>query len=449
MTMAIAAALALSPLVFARRIDLNVMLAQGGRTAGRSPRQRAVRTGLLAAQVTATLVLLAGAGLFILSFVRLVQAPLGFDPTDRVVMRVSLPPARYQGDAAKIAFADRWLTEARAVAGVREAAIGSESPLTPRGIPAALIAVPGRPRPVRGAGPIALTFSVSPRFFAALDIRILDGRAFEAGDVAGGARVAIVNESFAQRFFPGERIVGRTIELVPRYESDSTTRAGLVTIVGLAGNVRNFAIHEVEFSNVYLPLAQAPVAAMDLVTATAIPAANAIEPLRRAARRVDAGLPLVSLTMGTTRLSDSLRGARFNLVLITVFAALAVTLAGVGIYGSMACAVEERSREFGVRLALGALPRAILAEALRTSIRVGAIGCVLGTALVIVIARLIGDALYLVPGKHGGMLYRVGTTNPGALAGACALLLAVAILAGLVPARRATQTDPLVVLRQD
>jgi hypothetical protein len=295
---------------------------------------------------------------------------------------------------------------------------------------------------VRGTAPLALFFAVSPRYFSAAGITLLDGRTFDSGDTAGGARVAIVNELFAQRLFPGERAVGRTVELIPRVTTDWTSRPGLVTIVGVAGNVRNFAIDEVEFSSVYLPFPQAPAPAMDLVVATAIPAAAVVEPLRRAGRRVDPGLPMASLTLGTERVSATLQGARFNLTLIGIFAGLAVVLAGVGIYGSMACAVEERTREFGVRIALGAMPRAILADALHGSIRVGVAGCAIGTALVLALARVIGDALYLVPNKHGGMLYGVGMTNPIALAGACAVLLAAAVVAGLVPAPRAPIRSP-------
>jgi predicted permease len=446
LTLAITTALALSPLVFARRIDLNVMLGHGARTAGRSPRQRATRTGLLVAQVSATLVLLAAAGLFVISYLRLTSAPLGFEPQDRVIMRLSLPDARYANDQARADFAERWLSAARAVAGVREVAIGDDTPLSPRGLPATRLAIPGRPRPERGSEPIALFFSVSPRYFAALGIALLDGRAFADTDTAGAARVAIVSEKFAQYFFPGERAVGRTVELIPRF-ADWTSRPGLVTIVGVAANVRNFSVDEAEYRDVYVPFAQAPAPALDLVAATSIPAAHVAEPLRRAARRLDPGLPIASLTLGTERVSESFRGARFNLWLVAVFAGLAVLIAGVGIYGSMACAVEERTREFGVRIALGATRRAILAEALRGSILVAIVGCALGTALVFLLARAMGDALYLVPNKHGGMLYRVGMTDPVALGAACALLLGAALGAALVPARRATRTDPLVALR--
>jgi putative ABC transport system permease protein len=140
---------------------------------------------------------------------------------------------------------------------------------------------------------------------------------------------------------------------------------------------------------------------------------------------------------------------RFNLTLIMVFAALALIVAAVGIYGSVACAIEERSREFGVRIALGAAPSAIFGEALRESIRVAVAGSLLGAGAVIALARIVGSALYLVPGQHVGMLYNVSLTNPAALGAACALLVSVATLAGLSPALKATRVDPLVVLRTE
>src|SRR5262249_55179753 len=156
-----------------------------------------------------------------------------------------------------------------------------------------------------------------------------------------------------------------------------------------------------------------------------------------------------SLKSFADRLSASLNGARFNLTLVVLLAGLALLVAGVGIYGSVACAIQERSREFGVRIALGAAPRAILGEALRESIRVAISGSLLGALGVVGLAKALGSALYLVPGQHGGLLYQVSMTNPAALGAACAIVTAVAVIAGLSPARRATRVDPLVVLRTD
>jgi putative ABC transport system permease protein len=441
-------ALALSPVIFVRRVELSGMLGQGTRTAGRSPRQRAVRTSLLVAQVTTTLVLLAGAGLFVLSFARLAHTPIGFDPRDRVLLRIALPQPRYAADAQIIAFADRLLEQARGVAGVRDVAVGTSSPLAGGG-PAVFVVVPDRPRPAPGSEPLALIFSASPTYFQTLGIRLVEGREFGASDVVGGPRVAIVNERLARALFPGEDAVGRTLEITPRGSRAWASRPGLVTIVGVVGNVKNFSVSEVDFSDLYLPFAQAPAPDLELIAATAIPPASAVDSLKGAAARVDGSLPVTSVSFFAERLKGTLQGARFNLALIALFAVLAVILAAVGIYGSMACAIAERTREFGVRIALGARPNVIFGEALRESVRIGVIGSVFGALAVVTLAKILGSALYLVPGQHGGLLYHVSMTSPIALGSACMVLTAVSALAGLSPARQATRVDPLIVLRAE
>jgi ABC-type antimicrobial peptide transport system permease subunit len=214
-------------------------------------------------------------------------------------------------------------------------------------------------------------------------------------------------------------------------------------------NVRNVGVNEIDFNNLYLPFAQAPAPDVELVVSTAIPPARLSDALRSAAASVDPGLPVTGITTLTQRVDDALKGDRFNLLLIGFFAAAAMLLAAVGIYGAMACAVQERTREFGVRLALGAMPRAILGAALSESARVGVAGSLLGAAITLGLARVLGSALYLVPGEHGGLLYGVKTTDPIALGAAFFTMIAVATLSGVVPARHATRIDPLVVLRNE
>jgi predicted permease len=443
-----AIALAVSPLVFAQRMDLNVTLGQSARIAGRSLRQRTLRTGLLVAQVTTTLVLLAGAGLFILSFVRLSQAPVGFDLANRLSMRMHLPVGRYPGDAQIAAFAERLIDDAGAVPGVRAAAVASGAPFDD-GAYAARIWPADRLRPAPGSEPTTLFFSTTPAFFQTLGIRLLAGRFFTAGDAAGTARVAIVNARLASLLFPGDTTVGRALDVIPRSKTAWTNRPGPVTIVGVVGDITNMSINEADFNNLYVPFAQAPSPDLQLVVSTSIPAADVATPLRHVAAAVDPALPVRSLDSFAERLRKSLSGARFNLTVVLLLAGLALAVAGVGIYGAVACAIQERAREFGVRIAFGAAPRAIFGEALRESFRVAVIGSLLGTVGVITLAKMIGSALYLVPNQHGGLLYRVSLTNPLALAGACALVIAVAVLAGISPARQATRVDPLVVLRTD
>jgi predicted permease len=441
--------LALAPLLFARRIELNVMLGHGGRLAGGSPRHRRARTLLVVGQVTATVVLLTAAGLFGISFVRLTQAPLGFDPEGRISLRIALPAARYAGDAEIRAFADRLLEQARATAGVREAVVASGSPLDNRGGPAVQIVVPDRSRPPAGNEPAAIIRSAGPGYFAALGVQLFAGREFGETDSAGAPRVAVVNELLARRMFPGDNAVGQRLEIIPRVRTGWTHRPGIVTVVGVVDNVKNFGINEVEFNNLYLPFAQAPAPGIELIVRTASSPAAVADPLRRAAGSVDPALPVTALASLADRSDAALQGDRFNLTLIAFLAAVAVLLAAVGIYGSMSCSLQERLRELGVRVALGATPGTILGGALSESARLGVIGTALGAALALLIARVIGNALYLVPQQHGGLLYGVTTTNPLALGGACAAVIAVATLSGLGPARRATRVDPIAVLREE
>ena len=441
--------LALAPLVFTRRLDLNMMLGQGGRTAGASPRQRRMRTLLMVGQVTVTLILLTVAGLFTSSFVRLTHIPLGFDPADRISLRVELPPARYPDDPAMRAFADRLIDRARATAGVREAAFGSGSPLADLSGVAVQVVVPERPRPKPGDEPTALIRSASPGYFRTLGIPLLAGREFTGGDVAGAPRVAVVNELLVRRLFPGEDPIGRQLEVVPRRRTGWTARPGLVTIVGVAGNVRNFGLNEVEFNNLFLAFAQAPSPTVEMIVTSASAPGGVADALRRSAADVDPALPVRSLSALTDRADAALRGDRFNLALVGFLAIVAVVLAGVGIYGSMACSIQERMREFGVRLALGATRGAIFSTAIREAARVGVAGTVLGVVATLAIARAIGNALYFVPQQHLGLLYGVKTTDPMALGAACAAVIVVATLAGLGPARHATRVDPMITLREE
>ena len=441
--------LALAPMLFTRRLDLNMMLGHGGRTAGASPRQRRVRTMLMVGQVTVTLILLTAAGLLTSSFVRLTRVPLGFDPADRLSLRVELPPARYGDDAAMRAFADRLIDRARATPGVREAAFGSGSPLADLGGVAVQVVVPERPRPKPGDEATAVIRNASPGYFRTLGIPLQAGREFTDGDVAGAPRVAVVNELLVRRLFPGENPIGRQLEVVPRRRTGWTARPGLVTIIGVAGNVKNFGLNEVEFNNLYLPFAQAPSPTVELIVSTAIAPARAVDALRRAAAGVDPALPVRSLSALADRADAALTGDRFNLALVGFLAIVAVLLAGVGIYGSIACSIQERLREFGVRLALGATPGAIFSAAIRDAARVGVAGTVLGVGVALAITRAIGDALYLVPQQHGGLLYGVKTTDPVALGAACAGVILVATVSGVGPARHATRVDPMITLRED
>jgi predicted permease len=438
--------LSLTPLFFARRIELNLMLGHGGR-AGRSLRQVRTRTALLVAQLTVTLVLMMAAGLFVRSFVRLIDVPLGFDPADRLAVRVTLSGSLYGGDAPVRLFAERLLERGRAVPGVVDAAIDSTSPLDSG--PLVRLAAADRPRPAPGSEQTAIMRSVSPDYFRTLGMTPIAGRSFSSDDGVGAPRVAIVNAYLASRLFPNENAVGQRLDLVPGARVPWTRRPGVVTIVAVVSNIKDVGLNEVEFGDIYLPFAQAPAPGLELLVRSTLAPAQVAASLRRAVADVDPALPVVRVQTLDERLDLATQADRFNMLLIAGFALVAIVLAVVGVYGAMACAVQERTREFGVRLALGQPPASIVRNTLWQSARLGVVGGGIGVAIVLVIARLLGNALYLVRGEHNGLLYGVTTTDPAAIAAAVCGLVVAATLAGVVPARAATRVDPLVALRTE
>jgi ABC-type antimicrobial peptide transport system permease subunit len=291
--------------------------------------------------------------------------------------------------------------------------------------------------------------AVTPDFFRTLGIHLSAGRAFTPSDAPGAPRVAIVNELLAQRLFPGEPVIGRELDVTPRFRTGWTNRPGIVTIVGVVANVRNFGINEVEFNNIYLPFAQAPTPAFELVVNSQMSPADAIASIRSVLARVDPSLPVANVTTLDDRVEGAIRGDRFNMTIVLFFAGAATLLAAIGIYGAMACSIQERTREFGIRTALGAQPMAVLRTAISMASRVALAGAALGLGVAFALARLLGSALYLVPGEHGGLLYGVRSTDPLILGSAAVTVVAVALTAAFVPARHAARIDPLVALRTD
>jgi ABC-type antimicrobial peptide transport system permease subunit len=226
-------------------------------------------------------------------------------------------------------------------------------------------------------------------------------------------------------------------------------KSGTVEIVGVVSNIKDVGMNEVDFNNIYVPFAQGPASSIKLIVSTGVPAESLVEAVRGAVHRLDSNLPVVGIETMEQRVRSALRSDRFNLLLVGAFAAVAIALASVGIYGVMAHAIAQRTQEFGVRLALGAGRADILGLALGQSVRLGLVGTALGLGASLALARTLGNALYLVQGQHEGLVYGVTLTDPLTLTCACLTLLAVATLAGLVPAHRATRVDPVVALRAE
>jgi len=258
-----------------------------------------------------------------------------------------------------------------------------------------------------------------------------------------------VNETLARQVFGGDDPVGRVLDFTPGGSPRWAARVGHVVVVGVATNIKEVGLNEIDFGDIYVPYAQAPEPFVELVVRGAVPASAIADALRQRMAHVDPAIPVTGVRTFDERIAHALEGDRFNLRLVATFAALAILLAAIGVYGAVAYSVQTRTREFGVRLALGARPGRLVGAAIGQAARLGAIGGVIGVASALVIATLLGSALYVVKGEHEGMLFGVSTTDPAMLASAFAGIVVIAIAAGTIPARRVARVDPVMALRND
>ena len=443
--------LALVPRRLVRRASATAAMGLGSRTIGTASAGRA-RAALLAAQLALTVMLLTTAGVFLKSFAGLMQAPLGFSPDDGWSLNASLSGPRYASEATWRAYADRLSAQAKAIPGVRDATIATSSPLTSGWLVAATET--GHPKAAsggRGGSPKtdAVFRAVDGEYFRTLGTSIVRGRGILPSDVAGAPNVAVVNEEFAQRMFPGGDVVGRQVDLEAQHAAG--VRSGTVTIVGVASNIKEISPNESAFPDVYVPFAQRPASTLELVVRVSGQATDTeiATALRGAAARVDSGTPVLRLSSLPQRVTSSVRRDRFNLILVAGFAAVAVLIAAIGIYGAMAYAATARRREFGVRLALGATPRGLVGVALWHAARIGIFGGGIGLGCALPLAVWLGDRLSLVPGKHNGLLFNVTFADPLSLAAALAGVVVLALGAGAIPARRVARVDPVQALRAE
>jgi ABC-type antimicrobial peptide transport system permease subunit len=295
----------------------------------------------------------------------------------------------------------------------------------------------------------AIIRAVSPEYFHSLGIPVLKGREFGGGDVAEAPRVAIVNESLVRAMFPGTDPIGRTIQLQKLARTSWTNKPGPLVIVGVVPNVKEIGINEIEFSDIYVPFDQMPASSLELIVRSSAAPASVTSLLKATTVRLDPQVPVGNPTMFNQRVSEALRGDRFNLLLVSGFAFAALLLASVGVYGNVAYNTQMRAREFGIRLALGARPQSLVAGALLQASRLVIAGGVAGLIVVLSGAAVISDGLYLVPGVHNGLLYGVSTTDPTMLGSALLLILVIAGIAAGFPARKVAEVDPVSALRND
>jgi putative ABC transport system permease protein len=434
------------PALLGSRVDLNNVLRQGasGLSSGRS--QNRTRGGLVVVEVALALVLLFGAGLFLSSFVRLEQAPRGFDAPGALSVRVSLRGESYAQAEQQQRYFRSLADQLGALPGVRAVTIGTGIPLDGSTL-SATVKVAGRPpRGKHGTG--VLTYAVAPNFFGLLHMQLLAGRAFAPEDSGTSPRVAIISRNAAHTLFGSEDPLGKVLEFVPD-ERRGVSAEAPVQIVGLSENAQVFGANEVPFNVIYFPFSQHPAPAAEIVVSSSLARGALLGAIRETAYSLDKDQPVFDVQTMDDLISSSLGGARFDLMLVACLAIVGLTLVSVGIFGTVAYFVEQRTREFGIRLALGATPAGILRHALRRSFVMGFVGLLSGVVVSLALGRVLRGVLYLVPGERAGMLYGVKIYDPLSMCIACILLFAVLTLASYIPAARAARIEPTVALRYE
>lgn len=416
------------------RPDLQSGLNEGGRTVGGSRRHNRLRALLSGAEITAALVLLAGAGLMIRTMGRLLSVDPGFRTAGVLTTEIQLRAQRYGSDNADLRFWDQLLDRVQAVPGVRSAAVGTGVPFTGNHSRAD-ITIEGMPLPRPGNFPHPDYHVVNPGYFGVLEIPLLRGRDFTSADGENAPRVAIVNARLAQLYFPGVNPVGKRF----MFGHPSADRASeWITIVGVAGDTKLYGLANPSRLEVYLSYRQHPRGDMTLVLRSDRSPGALTSAIRDAVASIDKDQPVSAFATMDQLRAKSVGDRRAMLILLSAFSALAILLAAIGIYGVMSYAVAQRSHEIGVRMALGARPRRVLAMVLLEAGTIAVAGIVAGIAAAAALTQMMA-----------GLLYAISPSDPVTFFAAAALLLSIALLACYLPARRAARVDPMEALRSE
>jgi|SRR5579859_1741721 len=433
------------PALFSSRVDVNETLRKGTSGLSASRGQQRTRGILVTVEVSLALVLLFGAGLFLTSFGREEHAPRGFDAPGALTFRVALRGERYSKPEQQKRYFESLLEQLRLLPGIREVTMGSGLPLTGSTGVWGNVNIAGRPL-AHKYGTYVTIHTVAPNYFQALGMRLLAGRAFDSHDDLASANVAILNRNASMELFGADDPLGKVLDFIAQPRRGVPPQPS-VQIVGVVENAQEFGANEVPQEELYVPFAQRPLPSSYILVTADVPRGALVGAIRDAAYALDKDQPIFDVKTMDDRIGDSIRGSQFNAILVACLAAVALALLSVGIFGTVAYFVQQRTQEFGIRLALGATSGHVLRQAIGRACAMGLVGLLAGVAVALILGRLLGSALYLVPHEHTGMLYGVKVYDATSMLLACILLVIVLFLASFVPARRATKVDPMVALR--
>jgi predicted permease len=416
--------------------NLNETLKDAGRGSTEGGRRRLVRNALVVVEVAISLVLLVGAGLLMKSFIGLQKVDPGFDPKNALTVSISLPERKYPERDRQAAFYSRLIERVSVLPGVQAMGAASAVPFSNAHWGGSF----GRGFRIEDSTGVRAEdwtsyYSVSPNYFRAMGIPLLRGRLFTDLDTKGALRVAIINNTMAKRYFPNEDPIGKRIRLTSLFNNDPEVYR---EIVGIVGDVKSSSLVQEAPPQTYEPYMQEPLPFMTLVARTAGDPTGLNEAIRREVLQLDKEQPIFLSRTLDSLIATSTGHQRFSMMLFGVFAAAAIALASVGLYGVMSYAVTQRTHEIGIRMALGAQRRDALGLVLRQGLRLTLGGIAIGLIAAWAATRLLIN-----------LLYGVSATDLPTFVGVSLLLIGISLLACYIPARRATKVDPVVALRAD
>lgn len=418
------------PSFHAFKLDLNDILKESGRNLMGGVVLQRLRSFLVVMEIAIAFVLLVGSGLMIKSFLRVMDQNPGFDSSNVLTMQMTLPEARYPKEQQRAAFAEQSLQHIQTLMGVRHAGVVTPLPVSGSGWQTTFV-VDGRPEPAAGEKPLADLAMVSPDYFQAMGVPLIEGRYFTEQDREGAPMVAIIDETMAHRFWPDESAVGKRLK-------KGAANSPWLTVVGVVKHVKNYGVAEKSNMELLTPYLQYPVNTLTLVVRTSSDAAGLIAAIRREIAKIDKDQPIYNVRTMEQVLAISVAQRRTYTVLLGIFGAVALTLSIIGIYGVMAYSVSQRKHEIGVRMALGAQQGDIMKLILRKGLVLIALGIGIGIGGSTILSQVLNS-----------LLFGVSRFDPVTFAGVLVGLSLVGMVACYIPARRATKVDPTVALKYE
>jgi putative ABC transport system permease protein len=409
--------------------DLQSFLKEGARGSGEGSRWNRVRGGFVVGQVALSLLLLVSSGLLIRSFDKLLRVNTGFKPEKLFSLEYRLPRSKYKDAVAQLNFHQQVVEHLQQVPGVQTASLVRGLPFSGNGGTTKIV-LPDREPPAKGMEPEVMFNTATPNYFEAIGIPLLRGRIFGNEDQPKTPAVVVINQTMAQRFWPNQDPLGKQV----KFAQDGSA----ATVIGVVGDAKHYYLEEAQRSQMYDTYSQDPGLFATVLLRTSGDPLSLTEAVRQAIWKVDSDQPMWKIRTVEFLVNRSTADRKFLMVLMGIFASLALLLTIIGLYGVISYLVNQRTQEIGIRMALGAQVGDIMRMVLKQAMFLVLTGVALGLA-----------AAWLLTGLMSRLLYQVSATDPLTFAGISLMLIVVALLACYLPARRATKVDPLVALRYE